>query len=95
MTDSPKKRFHIVVTGKVQGVGFRFFTKETAQKYHISGWVKNCLNGTVESEAQGNQSFLEVFLKELKKGPRFSHVDTVMYSTMSLDENDEIFEIRY
>ena len=53
--NSPIKRLSIIVTGRVQGVGYRYFAKENADMYSITGWVRNCANGNVEAEAQGNE----------------------------------------
>ena len=47
-------RKHIVFYGRVQGVGFRYTAKYLAQSLELTGWVRNCWDGTVEMEAQGN-----------------------------------------
>jgi acylphosphatase len=72
------KRMILVVSGIVQGVGYRFFTREKAALYGISGWVRNCANGDVEIDAQGDEKQLDLFLLALKKGPRMSHVSRVI-----------------
>lgn len=76
------KRVHIIVTGLVQGVFFRAFTKETADRLKISGWVRNLPDGSVEAVAEGSEKVLEEFISELKKGPPKARVDkaTVEYS---------------
>ncbi|PIU20656.1 MAG: acylphosphatase [Elusimicrobia bacterium CG08_land_8_20_14_0_20_59_10] len=56
------------VSGKVQGVGYRWFVKETAARHSIRGWVRNNMDGSVEGEAQGPVPALDGFLKELKTG---------------------------
>ncbi len=56
----------IVFAGKVQGVGFRYATKEIARSYDVCGWVKNMPDGTVELQIMAEtDSELEAFLKEL------------------------------
>ena len=49
-------RYYIIVDGRVQGVGFRFFCTMTARKYDLTGWVRNMENGMVEMEVQGDDS---------------------------------------
>ena len=61
-------RLSFRITGKVQGIGYRWFVKETAEKHDVSGWVRNALDGAVEGEAQGSMPALDDFLKELKSG---------------------------
>jgi acylphosphatase len=57
-----------MVNGRVQGVGFRFTTKQKAMDYDLKGWVKNLPNGTVEIEIEGNDLQVEDFLSDLKEG---------------------------
>ncbi|MFC1513655.1 acylphosphatase [candidate division KSB1 bacterium] len=67
-------RIHIIVTGVVQGVGFRWFVNRTAENLGVTGWVKNRRDGSVEIEAEGGRNILEALIKEVKIGPRFSTV---------------------
>ena len=89
------KRLSIVVTGRVQGVGYRFFVEDLAQSLGLSGWVRNNPDRTVECEAQGEESVLEEFCKELKKGPPLSRVNDVLASEVPLAEGAYGFEITY
>ena len=66
-----------VVTGRVQGVGFRFFTENQATRLGLSGYVKNCADGTVEAYAVGDAEALEEFKAALAEGPRSARVDEV------------------
>jgi acylphosphatase len=70
-------RMHITVEGRVQGVGFRFYTQQQAQAYQIKGWVKNNSSGTVEMEAEGEKADMDRFLDSIRKGPSFSNVEQV------------------
>ncbi|KAI9795804.1 MAG: hypothetical protein M1833_006825 [Piccolia ochrophora] len=73
------KRIYFKVHGEVQGVFFRAFTEEKATSYGLTGWVKNSSDGSVEGEAQGDESSIEKLLKDVNKGPsaaRVSKVDT-------------------
>ena len=81
------------ITGKVQGVGFRFFVQQQAQKLGINGWVSNKSNGDVEALAQGEKADLEQFIAKVKEGPTFSRVDNVNLEWMNKGEQYFGFEI--
>ena len=66
-----------VVIGRVQGVGFRFFAENWAHQLGLSGYVKNCADGTVEAYAIGGGAALEEFKARLAEGPRSARVDQV------------------
>lgn len=68
-------RAHCFIQGKVQGVGFRAYTHTQALAFHLVGWVRNCDDGSVEVEVEGEKDAIENFLKALKAGPAFSRVD--------------------
>jgi acylphosphatase len=64
----------MIVSGRVQAVGFRFFTWQTARQCHINGWVRNRDDGTVEISASGSKKNLETFIHAVRKGSPFSRV---------------------
>ena len=68
---------HIRVSGRVQGVGYRFFTVRNAELFGLTGFVRNCSDGSVEILVEGEKEIIEQFHKILKNGPRFSLVNTV------------------
>ena len=68
----------IIVKGRVQGVGFRWFVQQKAKKFAVSGYVKNLDNGDVEIEAEGDRGRVEQLLKSVKVGPTFSKVRNVV-----------------
>ena len=70
-----KKSCRIRVTGKVQNVGFRFYTVRTAQEFNISGFVKNQPDGTVYIEAEGEKDALEGFVEWCRRGPQWARVE--------------------
>ncbi len=70
-------RLHVTVSGWVQGVGFRWFVMQQAQRLGINGWVKNLPNGRVETMAEGSADDLNSFLSELKRGPSYARIDNV------------------
>lgn len=77
ITKGLMQRVHIIVNGLVQGVYFRAFTKETADRLGLSGWVRNLPNGSVEAIAEGEEQILKDFVSDLKKGSLKARVDEV------------------
>ena len=89
------KTLHILVSGIVQGVGFRYFVYKTALRLDIKGWVRNLPDGRVEVMAQGRDSALREFVKQLRIGSRFSTVKSVRVEE-KLDEPEyDQFDITY
>jgi len=72
-----KTRVHIIISGRVQGVAFRFFAEKRAVALAVAGWVRNLSNGSVEIMAEGDRANLELFVDELRKGPRLALVEDV------------------
>jgi len=70
-------RLHAQVTGRVQGVGFRYFVLGEAEKIGLSGWVRNRRDGSVEVVAEGEKGKLSSLILSLKRGPRSSIVHDV------------------
>ena len=70
-------RAHIIVSGRVQGVGFRAFVQFQATQSGLDGWVRNCPDGSVETEVEGDRGAIDVFLEQIRKGPTLSRVDSV------------------
>ena len=70
-------RLHATVHGRVQGVGFRYFVMECAQRLGVKGWTRNRFNGTVEVVAEGARLQLENLVKDLQRGSRSSNVTQV------------------
>lgn len=77
MTEENLARFHAIVEGRVQGVGFRFFVKEEADALGVTGWVRNRWDDTVEITAEGDRSSLEKLIAAVRRGPRSSFVSQV------------------
>ncbi|MGB4661474.1 MAG: acylphosphatase [Mobilitalea sp.] len=68
-------RKHIVVSGRVQGVGFRYHARLLADANHLTGWVCNLDSGDVELEVQGHQENLEKFMLQLEKQTMFIRIE--------------------
>lgn len=75
MKNMSMRRVKIIIFGRVQGVGFRYFVQEQANKFEIKGYVRNLPGGEVEIDAEGEQSKLKVFITICKKGHRLSSID--------------------
>lgn len=65
------------ISGRVQGVGFRHFTRQNARDLDISGWVRNLQNGEVETLLEGTVSNVEEMVSRLKSGPTAARVENV------------------
>ncbi len=66
---------HITVGGRVQGVGFRWFVKDAAERLGLTGTVRNLLDGDVEVIAHGRRGKIEKLVNILKRGNGYSRVD--------------------
>ncbi|MCM3279642.1 acylphosphatase [Exiguobacterium sp. MER 193] len=84
----------LIVSGRVQGVGFRYFSQETAQRFGIKGWVRNLSDGTVELHAEGTEQEIGAFEQTLKDGNRFVGVERIE-ETEANDQEFRSFDIRY
>ena len=70
-------RLYIRVSGRVQGVGFRWFTSMTAARLNLTGWVRNREDGDVEMEVQGDEGPVEDFVWAVSRGPRYAVVENM------------------
>jgi len=77
MTKPVPSAFFARVSGRVQGVGFRYSALHEAQRLKLKGWVRNADNGDVEVWAEGPQEALDLLLAWLHRGPSYSRVDSV------------------
>ena len=71
----PVKKVHVLVSGRVTGVGFRYFVERVAHGLKLTGWVRNLPDERVESVAEGEERTLQEFVARLKEGPPFAQVD--------------------
>lgn len=74
MSQSQKSAVRIVVSGVVQGVGYRYFIARAASELNLTGYVKNLWDGNVEIYAEGDKAFLHEMVNKAKIGPMHSHV---------------------
>ena len=90
-----KMQLFVIITGRVQGVGFRNFTQLNAKQLGINGYAKNLPNGTVEVVAEGDKTQLDALIALLKKGPRYARVDSLEIDERPFTGEYETFGIRY
>src|SRR5262249_47783043 len=84
---------HVVVRGRGEGVGFRYFVRNRARALGVSGRVWNRSDGAVELEAQGERGALDRLLDELRRGPPRSHVEHIETSLRPDEAGFQGFEI--
>lgn len=90
-----KKRILAIVSGRVQGVLFRYFTREKAKELGLVGTVRNLSDGTVEVIAEGDEGSLKELVKWLWKGPVLAKVKKVEVIWADAMEEFEDFKIIY
>lgn len=76
------QRIHAVVSGIVQGIGYRWFVRKAAVAAGLAGWVRNLPDGSVELEAEGPEEELEAFIETLKTGHDRSQVSRIDFHKM-------------
>ena len=86
-------RKHIVITGRVQGVGFRYWLYKAAVRNNINGWVKNKISGEVEALLIGNAVKIDNLIKLCEKGPPSSKVTRVEVKNYKKEYLKKSFEI--
>ena len=95
MSYNSNQQLHAIVSGRVQGVSFRYFTQQTARRLGVTGYVLNRLDGTVEVIAQGKQHALERLLEFLHTGSPAAQVKEVNTSWEAANQSFDYFTIKY
>ena len=88
------KRMHLIVSGIVQGVGFRYNARRKARLMDLTGYSRNLPEESVEIEAQGTSEALERFIHWAHHGPPDAKVESVVQQEMKVVESESDFEIR-
>ena len=88
------KQVHLIISGKVQGVYFRAYVRDSARTLGLKGWVRNCDNGDVEVVAQGEGKQLQQLITFCNEGPIGAKVKNVDISYELITEIFSTFEIR-
>ena len=77
METETQVRLSARITGRVQGVGFRNFTRTRARRLGVTGWVRNERDGSVRLEAEGTRETLDSLVEAVQHGPRMARVENV------------------
>jgi len=94
METDAKERLSARITGRVQGVGFRNFTRMRARQLGVAGWVRNERDGSVRLEAEGPRGSLEDLLGAVHEGPRMARVEDVEAEWTDATEEFDAFRVR-
>ena len=84
---------HLVILGKVQGVGFRYWMQNLAIENNISGWIKNKMSGNVEALIVGQEKKILKLIKLCEMGPSSAIVDRVQINNYDKDYSKKGFDI--
>jgi acylphosphatase len=87
-------RYHLIIKGRVQGVGYRMSAYDTAVSLGITGWVRNLHDGSVEVLAESDKATLKQFVLWAKKGPGYAKVSEVKTEELSATGEFTKFNIR-
>ena len=87
------KKLNIVITGKVQGVGFRYWLYQIANEKNVYGWVKNINTNEVEAVFLGEEKKVDEIIKLCRKGPTSSNVMSVKIEDYQLEYTNKSFDI--
>lgn len=94
MTGDAQRRVRFVVSGRVQGVGFRAQTQRRASELGLSGFVQNRADGRVEGEAEGAAAQVDALVAWLQRGPAWAHVEQVDVDELSPAGGEAAFDVR-
>lgn len=90
-----RSRFQAEIFGRVQGVFFRYYTKERAEKLSLGGFVQNQPDGSLLVVAEGEKENLEKLLEFLKRGPDHAQIERVRIKWQKYKGEFNLFEIKY
>ena len=85
----------ILISGYVQGVGYRYYCYNSARNLGLTGWVKNNHDNTVSTQVEGERSLIESFIEELKIGPRSAVVRDINVNWLELKGEFTDFKVTY
>ncbi|MBT3386094.1 MAG: acylphosphatase [Prolixibacteraceae bacterium] len=88
-------QYEIKVTGRVQGVGFRYYALQKAKEFGLNGWVKNTVDRGVLILVQGDETEIETFIDYLRIGPTRSRVNKISKYKMEVLSDFDNFSVKY
>ena len=95
MSQKNIETYNLLLSGRVQGVGFRYFAEARAARYNIKGYVRNIYDNKVEIICQGEPGNLDKFILEIKNGPSFCRITKVDMEKIIDAPVYDVFEIKY
>jgi acylphosphatase len=84
---------HCFISGRVQGISFRYYTQQEAKNLNLTGWVRNLPDGRVEVWVCGGMVEVEKFCRWLHQGPAFAQVIDVQCQTVTANHRFDSFDI--
>lgn len=90
-----KVKAHVIVSGRVQGVYFRGYTRMEAQKLNVTGWVRNLPDGRVEAIFEGEKEYVEKLVDIVHEGPSHAKVTNLKVEWQEYNGEFDDFQIRY
>ena len=93
--ENQTQRLHARIEGRVQGVGFRYFTERTTSELNVTGWVRNRRDGTVEVVAEGDKETLDKLVSRLRSGPSAAFVSHLQQERREATGEFKEFRVRY
>lgn len=89
------KRYYVIFTGRVQGVGFRWTLLNIVNHYGYTGWVRNMYNGNVEAEIQGRDISIPELVRAIEKNSHWIRIDDYSCREIPLEEHEYNFDVDY
>jgi len=88
-------RVHLIISGRVQGVSYRYNAYNKARTLGLTGWVRNLANGDVETTAEGRREALEEFIAWCRRGPMLARVTSVKTEWLKATGEWSEFQVTY
>ena len=85
---------HVMITGRVQGVFFRAWAQGHARELGVSGWIRNCADGSVEAHLEGDENAVDRMIDRMRSGPSNARVEDVAVDDAELEGLGR-FEVRH
>ena len=89
------KRVVAVVSGHVQGVGYRFFATRVARRAGLKGWIQNMRDGTVEALVEGEKKSIDEWIEEIREGPRYAEVTKIDQESKDFSGKLPDFDVKF
>lgn len=88
------KRYLVKISGDLQGVGLKFFAQGIASSNNLTGRIKNCDDGTIHMEVQGEDRSIVKFLSTIRKDNQYIKIEDMVTKNINLVDNEKAFKIK-